>query len=181
MTNCPKCSNTMVLAQATAFGEEYQYCRVCKQELAEIIKETKPVGIVSPMVMAEKAIGAYRFSLTLGIGDLIVSKVVKGVVWRVIKINYITETVVYEEFGGFRQGHTHVISFDEMDKFGFILPAAPTDGSGSGSSPASQGLQAWTLPIVTALQNPFLVEMKRRQSLQVPAPAEDLEYPEDWT
>lgn len=34
--NCPICSNTMVQAQATNFGEHYDYCRVCKKELKEM-------------------------------------------------------------------------------------------------------------------------------------------------
>lgn len=34
--NCPKCTNEMIEAKATAFGEAYQYCRICKKELKEI-------------------------------------------------------------------------------------------------------------------------------------------------
>lgn len=33
---CPQCSNVMVQARATNFGEQYWYCRSCKQELAEM-------------------------------------------------------------------------------------------------------------------------------------------------
>ena len=37
---CPKCDETeMVIARATTFGDEYYYCRTCKQELDEIIME----------------------------------------------------------------------------------------------------------------------------------------------
>lgn len=32
---CPQCSNEMVKAQATNFGEPYDYCRVCKKEASE--------------------------------------------------------------------------------------------------------------------------------------------------
>lgn len=35
--NCPKCSTEMVKARASNFGPEYDYCRTCKKELAEII------------------------------------------------------------------------------------------------------------------------------------------------
>lgn len=35
---CPKCAVEMVRATATQFGEEYDYCRPCGKELAEIIK-----------------------------------------------------------------------------------------------------------------------------------------------
>lgn len=35
--NCPTCSNEMVLAKATEFGEEYQYCRTCRKELKEML------------------------------------------------------------------------------------------------------------------------------------------------
>lgn len=35
--NCPKCSNLMIVATASSFGEEYQYCRVCKKELSELV------------------------------------------------------------------------------------------------------------------------------------------------
>lgn len=35
--NCPVCANSMVKARATSFGEEYDYCRTCKKELAEMI------------------------------------------------------------------------------------------------------------------------------------------------
>ena len=38
---CPKCSGEMVKARATSFGEEYDYCRACKMELAEI-RRTHP-------------------------------------------------------------------------------------------------------------------------------------------
>lgn len=41
--NCPQCSNTMVEAKATNFGDTYQYCRTCKKELAEILKDTPTV------------------------------------------------------------------------------------------------------------------------------------------
>ncbi len=34
--NCPNCKNQMVKAKATDFGEEYDYCRVCKKELKEM-------------------------------------------------------------------------------------------------------------------------------------------------
>lgn len=33
---CPACSNEMIDAQATAFGETYKYCRNCKKELNEL-------------------------------------------------------------------------------------------------------------------------------------------------
>lgn len=36
---CPKCSNDMVTARATNFGDDYSYCRSCKKELAEITRE----------------------------------------------------------------------------------------------------------------------------------------------
>ena len=35
---CPTCSNDMVKAKATDFGEEYDYCRTCKKELKEMAK-----------------------------------------------------------------------------------------------------------------------------------------------
>jgi hypothetical protein len=33
---CPQCSNDMIRTKATAFGEEYDYCRTCKKELKEL-------------------------------------------------------------------------------------------------------------------------------------------------
>lgn len=38
MTNtaCPQCSNDMVDAKATDFGETYKYCRTCRKELKEM-------------------------------------------------------------------------------------------------------------------------------------------------
>lgn len=41
--NCPQCSNPMIVTRATAFGEDYHYCRACKKEAKELIKtEVKP-------------------------------------------------------------------------------------------------------------------------------------------
>lgn len=34
---CPQCSGDMILTRATAFGDEYHYCRVCRKELAELM------------------------------------------------------------------------------------------------------------------------------------------------
>ena len=34
--NCPICSNKMIKTKATAFGDEYDYCRTCKKELKEM-------------------------------------------------------------------------------------------------------------------------------------------------
>lgn len=34
---CPTCETDMVKAKATAFGEEYDYCRSCKKELKEMM------------------------------------------------------------------------------------------------------------------------------------------------
>lgn len=34
--NCPQCQKSMVLRQATKFGDEYYYCRNCKCELGEM-------------------------------------------------------------------------------------------------------------------------------------------------
>lgn len=36
--NCPQCSQIMIEAQATNFGEKYQYCRGCKKELKELLR-----------------------------------------------------------------------------------------------------------------------------------------------
>lgn len=36
--NCPQCSTDMVKAQATNFGEPYDYCRICKKEASEMPK-----------------------------------------------------------------------------------------------------------------------------------------------
>lgn len=33
---CPQCSTEMIKARATNFGEEYDYCKVCKKELKEM-------------------------------------------------------------------------------------------------------------------------------------------------
>lgn len=33
---CPTCGTAMVKARATNFGEEYDYCRVCKKEITEM-------------------------------------------------------------------------------------------------------------------------------------------------
>jgi hypothetical protein len=35
--NFPICKDTMVLTQATNFGEKYKYCRTCKKEMKEIL------------------------------------------------------------------------------------------------------------------------------------------------
>lgn len=40
--DCPKCNDTMITAKATDFGDEYLYCRTCKQEFAEIEAAIKP-------------------------------------------------------------------------------------------------------------------------------------------
>lgn len=40
--NCPHCSDMMVEARASQFGEEYFYCRTCKKELAEILVPESP-------------------------------------------------------------------------------------------------------------------------------------------
>lgn len=37
--NCPQCKNEMVKARATNFGQDYDYCRVCKKEHSEMIKK----------------------------------------------------------------------------------------------------------------------------------------------
>ncbi len=34
---CPQCSNDMIKTKATAFGEEYDYCKQCKKELKELV------------------------------------------------------------------------------------------------------------------------------------------------
>lgn len=51
--NCPKCSVEMVKAQATDFGEVYDYCRPCGKELKEftptlksLTAERVPIGYV---------------------------------------------------------------------------------------------------------------------------------------
>ncbi len=48
MRNCPRCSNEMVMARATNFGEEYPWCRTCKMELKEIeaapVEPTRTIG-----------------------------------------------------------------------------------------------------------------------------------------
>lgn len=38
--SCPTCTAEMVKARATAFGEEYDYCRSCKKELKEMVPAT---------------------------------------------------------------------------------------------------------------------------------------------
>ncbi len=38
--NCPQCTNEMVKAVATNFGDSYDYCRVCKKELSEMSAKT---------------------------------------------------------------------------------------------------------------------------------------------
>lgn len=38
--NCPKCSDSMVKARATTYGDEYFYCRNCKKELSEMVTIT---------------------------------------------------------------------------------------------------------------------------------------------
>jgi hypothetical protein len=40
--DCPVCKTQMIKAQATQFGEEYDYCRVCKKELKELEKSEDP-------------------------------------------------------------------------------------------------------------------------------------------
>ncbi len=44
LMNCPKCSNDMVETRATNFGEDYWYCRTCKDELKNLmsLEEAKP-------------------------------------------------------------------------------------------------------------------------------------------
>jgi formylmethanofuran dehydrogenase subunit D len=37
--NCPQCKNEMVKVRATNFGEDYNYCRVCKKEEKELISD----------------------------------------------------------------------------------------------------------------------------------------------
>lgn len=37
--NCPKCQNDMIKTRAKNNGEEFDYCRTCKKELAEIEEE----------------------------------------------------------------------------------------------------------------------------------------------
>ena len=34
--NCPQCNSEMIRAQATDFGEAYDFCRTCKKELKEL-------------------------------------------------------------------------------------------------------------------------------------------------
>jgi hypothetical protein len=40
--NCPQCSTQMVRAKATNFGPEYDYCRPCGKELAEMQQKPTP-------------------------------------------------------------------------------------------------------------------------------------------
>jgi hypothetical protein len=52
--NCPSCASQMVKARATAFGDEYSYCRVCKKELKEIRMALNPDSRPGTVPMAEK-------------------------------------------------------------------------------------------------------------------------------
>ncbi len=40
--DCPMCGGGMVKARATNFGAEYDYCRACKKEYAEMVKLELP-------------------------------------------------------------------------------------------------------------------------------------------
>jgi hypothetical protein len=42
--NCPTCSTPMIIAQATQFGEKYDYCKYCKKELKEMLIAPKTPG-----------------------------------------------------------------------------------------------------------------------------------------
>lgn len=55
---CPKCSNDMIEAKATAFGATYWYCRTDKKELSEIEKEMPKAadGIKSGAALANEGL-----------------------------------------------------------------------------------------------------------------------------
>ena len=63
--DCPSCSEPMVVAKATDFGEEYHYCRKCKKELKELYKLEPPtmsISSVSPPLPPTRC--GHIFSLT---------------------------------------------------------------------------------------------------------------------
>lgn len=43
--NCPQCKTEMIKAQATDFGEFYDYCRPCKKELQEMPQASVKNGL----------------------------------------------------------------------------------------------------------------------------------------
>lgn len=48
---CPQCSIEMIKARATNFGPEYDYCRICKKEYAELTPkktEDSMVDVIAP-------------------------------------------------------------------------------------------------------------------------------------
>lgn len=58
---CPKCQDAMILTKATAFGEEYHYCRTCKKELKELQAPLGGVGGNGEILTSEYILDAINY------------------------------------------------------------------------------------------------------------------------
>ena len=65
--NCPQCQRLMIKAQATDFGEHYDYCRQCKKELKEMQAPTTELGSI--VLYDNKVVRQHQVSPMNGICD----------------------------------------------------------------------------------------------------------------
>lgn len=87
--NCPSCSNLMILTRATAFGDEYHYCRTCKKELNELVKlEEAPNNTIMRLEASVFHVPAHPGSPKVNIGDMVQIKIGRysGQVTQVTKL-----------------------------------------------------------------------------------------------
>lgn len=83
--NCPQCKNLMVKAKATAFGEEYDYCRTCKKELKEFKVEDAAFNALDQVTIP----GHWQVRLTPEVfeeDDLVTTPRYPSMVLKVVKV-----------------------------------------------------------------------------------------------
>lgn len=133
--NCPKCNNTMILTRATSFGEEYQYCRSCKKELAEMQVEpyAQPTNVPDAKWYTLLEIGNYFLSNTHG----------RALEFRVVAHDRQKE-IIYYDCPQDRSLVRTAASYDQMAEYAMPLssgatspPTAPPVAPAPVSSPTS--------------------------------------------
>ena len=149
--NCPKCNDSMVLAKATAFGDDYHYCRTCKKELSELQALVKPAGIDSQDAL-EIRIGYY--------GQLKAAQ--QASQWMPKAGDPVRCKTKYAS--QFTDGRIYILREDYDPRIGTIRPTMDDSGSTTNGlsincfepvNPSSQlqGLAAWTTPTKPDIRN----------------------------